>query len=1243
MLTDPQKRYGQAATRPNLSDPYEMSREMYSHEIAKGYNFGNNSPSSVNAYMQKNDANPTEMGQLYRAAEDLRDPGKPWWESLFDKVTPIFETMGIPQQIIHQLVTNGDWREAIPTWLAPDEWAKQGVHHEMLYATDVANVWSDGALDEWYKRDDILSMVGEVGLKTALFAGDIFTDPLSYVPMGVAVKVARKGLTQVAAGTSAEFSSRMALKTGKLVHAKEADDIAESFLEEATKRHAAEQSEDSLRRLEAARKHKLGTHEHLNATEFYNKSVKEGEDLIPKPPLKKDAKQKPLGKEFSEAEKAEAAKAFKGDVDDLRSTVHGIDGEVPLHNAKNLGPDDTANVSDNLALFLAGMPEEELLQRGPRISHFHNQMDITPQGVNPKNVKGVASEIKGKIEKDIARLNAKMAKGEGNADAGRKALERNKVWLESLEKGDIPEELMEWATAKGVLPSGPRFSPIEAADYASSQFGKLAGKVAGVALYPKTIMPMPPGWFNHLVREPTRVLGDASPEMRMRLMDGFKQYTYFQNYTRTETMRILRDAGIAGEGKALKGVKKAFLHGDNLSVDDVKAEELTTLMDLLYAGKPPKAGATAEDIAQYKLQQATAKGKFDEAYAKASPEMQTAHDDMRSLLDAMAVKLEIPNDMYIEGYVPHMRDLGNKFVGENMFKEGRLPPSMEGLSTKHKVFFGNLLERNGSDFDEKNIARIMDVYTRGAAHKAFMEPMMQDLSVMAHKIAAEDDSKRWLLNYTADMLDNIKGKPSSVAKLAEKVAGPNRTKLAKSAAGGMATLGYSAALTGNLRYPVMSMLQALNTTSAKYGPLRTMKAAASMFTSNGRKAVLDAGAHNELTSIYSGISSWATRLKVPGVPSIPNVEYGIRGLTYHAALGDALSAYGKKSLDEITDPDTVNAIIGAAVRETEEANHIFGVIGRPVLFNRVSKTGSMVATQFFSFPFKQTETVLNIAAENPGVFMDYLHIAGKLQQTLAHSFNIDVSDYVGVKFGADIPQIISGERQTIPTQALVNLAKFGMAAPGLATGNIVAVEEAKNALFDSLEMMVPGKTAMGQASQAFAYSAGGKRAGVEGKPWTLDVRKDRRTTLEALTMAAAGKGSFSELKFGEKQYSKGQDGLVSILSGMNTIEGKIERDIGNTMFRRSQELRATQGKLTRTLWDKVRTGDDRPEEIKALVGQLRAMGVDYKDLSQIKDRETKITYAANMDTRLREGKLRSTADRKYAKYLRDKVESRYSR
>lgn len=1249
-----------ARTRGMTPTGRELAEERESSRIAAGYVYGNGNQPSVRGYMHDGagrDVSPTQMGQYYQAAEDMHDPGKGFWEGFASSSMKVFETLAIPHQIGLQLLSGGDWRKAIPSHFAKEQWAKDGIQHEVILAKDVLNIWSDGDLDEYYQKNDVLSMAGEASIKTASFVADIFLDPLTYVPVAGAVKVLRKTLPL---GVQAEFLGKIALKTLKPTHAREGLTVGKKFLDAAEAAVKANPTDKTRRVLAAARKNHATQFDNHAAVTRFEKSAKAGEVEVPKATMPKDGNMKPLGPPWSAQEQQAAAKAYLKDHKELRNTVRSMGDDVDAHNMIAHGQDDAGQISDGLAQLIIGTHPSNVKIRAPKVSDFYNSMNLPPDGIMASSIEGhfkpaIASLIKtvsksideaDKVLKTVATppegtVFAKLSKADKQKysqwNVATRKKNQNAEWLDDL-VGDvanvkkelrrdprIPKGLIDDQGAESMLPASYRRSPLEAKDYIESQWGRAATKMVGVTLFPKAVLAAPPAWFNSLVREPSRVYAEQSPEMRARMMDGLTQYNFGLNTVRKQLDGIFQAGGIYKTGSAKQKLKGTFITNPRGTVDKEKSAQLFHLLDAEYAGLTP----TPESIAKAKI-------KFDKLAAEASPEMLQAHKEMRALFEAMGETLDLPPDRLIKGYVPRIKDMASDFMDEAWTRNGANPPDL--TPSNGKSFWGQLMARRGNstaDNVETDMVKIMDNYSRGFGRKMYIEPMNQDLIHMARLTGIADPKKQWLVSYTDQLVKNVNGAPSAINTLAAQIIGTENARLVKRSAGMFATLGYSAALTGNFRYPVMSILQSLNTTSAKFGPLRTMRGVAKMMTAKGREEVRKSGVDKEITQIYQGISSWAGRLKIPGGKSIQETEFYIRGLTYHAAMGDELAARGFKHIDDVVDAAERSSIIAFAVRETEEANHIFGAIGRPVGFSRISGTGATVATQFFSFPFKQTETLINIGLDNPGHFMDYLYMAGKIQTAAADGLNIDVSDYIGLGFVKDLPKIISGERETIPITAMDNMHKLMFALPAaVVNGDPIALRETSEAFFSSLEMLIPGTIAGDQIYRGIRELKEIHETG------SVNVRKARRSNLDAGIRALRGQGSFGELKFGELSYKKTQTGFASIFTGMNTIEAKIEREVQQVGFKRKQQVRALQVSLTDELWDITRTGNDDPRRVRQLVSQLRGVGVDYKDLTAINNRQTKIGYAANMSVKAREGLLNDTLEADFIKKTRKSIESR---
>ena len=1210
-----------------------LSGQFSGMEIANG-KFGNDNKMSVIDFMNTHSVNPTEMRSLYQAGEQLVDPQEGFLSKFMKWSAPVFETMAWLPNTINHLLTNSDIRKAVPNWIAPDKWEEEGIHNEIYTVNDVLNIWSDGRLDEWYQKEGMGHMIGEAVFKTGTFLLDVFTDPLTYVPMGNVVNIARKALPMSA---QAHFAGKVATKTMKPTHAKRAQKLAAKYYDEVTERFKVTGSEADKARQGAAHSHLLAMETNLRKVEKMHAARQKGIATnidrggapggfkLDKAPIK-------LATARGEVDALQAS--FEKNIDIMRNHIGEVSSEE-IHNIVMFGADDGMMHADAFGVLTMGGDAGSVTIRWPKFRGHYLSTTITPPEVvkgpggkmisrlraqDIKDAKTVVQKHIKEAEAELADLNVRKAAGENVEEEiirVRKRLDAKgglQDKLDKIKEGKIPDSV---DYDSSYLPASARRSPTNS-DFLEQQFGKVA-KIAGVALYPNSYMPMPAAWFNHLLREPARVFESVNPEMRMRMMNGMTMYQTYSNAVREDIRGILTRGDVL-EGGLKKKARQAIHSDANMTVNKERSEKLWELLD-----------AQARDDGE---------ALFQKLWDEADDGLRTAHDELRVVLDDMAEKLYLDMENYVTGYAPRVpiRDYSERFLDDNWFKNAELGPDWEGLPTKKEVFLGHLMERKGKDVDYiKDIAQVMDIYTRGAARKMYLEPMMQDLSIMSRETAKQLDIP-WLNGYTEMVIKNIKGSPSSVKKISEFVLGDRGTAVARGVAGKVATLGYSAALSMNMRYPIMSILQSLNTTAAQYGPLRTLKGMAAFMTPKGQKIAKMAGLDGQINQIYAGLSDWAGKLRLPGIPSISQTEFTIRGMTFHAALGDILTEYGVKNLDEITDMATRDAIIGAAARSTEEINHIFGVIGKPAVMGRVSTTGSMVATQFMSFPFKQTETLMNIAMDNPGHFMQYLHLSGKIAYAAAHDQNISVSEYVGGGYIEDLADIFRNQKRTIPMQTIDNMLKVVDGLWRASTGEgLSALYDAQNAFFKSVEMMVPAKVGLEQTGRRIEGLATITQG--DGR---VDVARNRRTNFETVVGVLTGKGSYNELRQGEKLHTKGQEDFVSVLTGMQSIKDKVSRDILEGKYKMQQMKRSKQAELTQALWDEVRTGEQNPAKIQTLVAALRQLGVQYKDLSEIDDRRTKYMYAANMAMNYR-NHLLPDGEARVERHLRRQATERHER
>jgi len=261
----------------------------------------------------------------------------------------------------------------------------------------------------------------------------------------------------------------------------------------------------------------------------------------------------------------------------------------------------------------------------------------------------------------------------------------------------------------------------------------------------------------------------------------------------------------------------------------------------------------------------------------------------------------------------------------------------------------------------------------------------------------------------------------------------------------------------------MSLVQSLNTTAARHGNLNTLRGLASMMTPSGAQAAELTGMSGRVTDLFEGFGQSLSKVAAEtrlGAPSIRDTETLIRGMTWHASVGDQLKRLGYATVSDAP-PNIQAEIIAQGIRDSYDANHLFGAMGKPAWFNRASKSGSSLLTQFFSFPFKQSEVIMDTFLDNPGNFGNYLLTAGAFSK-FAADLQIDLDDYVGVGYmndpfhrGSDLVPA------SMPVQTLLAMV---MAVDGEFNSAVSPSEQEKRILAakDAATNLIPFFTASGR-------------------------------------------------------------------------------------------------------------------------------------------------------------------------------------
>ena len=306
-----------------------------------------------------------------------------------------------------------------------------------------------------------------------------------------------------------------------------------------------------------------------------------------------------------------------------------------------------------------------------------------------------------------------------------------------------------------------------------------------------------------------------------------------------------------------------------------------------------------------------------------------------------------------------------------------------------------------------------------------------------------------------------------------------------------------------------------------------------------------AGEHAKvMDGISSAFSKTASDVRV-FAPSITDTEFMIRGVTFHASLNAQLTQMGVKSLDDIASKGVKREIVAEAMKNSEATNHVFGAIGKPVWMSRTSRSGSALATQFTSFPFKQTETLYENTQKNPGFLWDYL-VMGGMMVRYGHHANVELADYVGVGYGKSFA--VDHDVTSMPIDTMVKLLGAGKALSMDATGadRDQAVEDVK----DALSNMVPLR----------AYS----RAYTAGKAKLMDGEVRNRKTGELIRRSNT---SLLDDRTGH------QNEVIAAWTGMRSIQDVVERDVEDQQYKTRALAASRKQRLIKSMRESLRKNE----------------------------------------------------------------------
>jgi hypothetical protein len=652
-------------------------------------------------------------------------------------------------------------------------------------------------------------------------------------------------------------------------------------------------------------------------------------------------------------------------------------------------------------------------------------------------------------------------------------------------------------------PKAPR-RPFDAWEYLDKTTGNQAAKFLAMGIQPGSYMPKPGfGLNSYFVREPMRIINQEMPGtwdfMRGRLRHANAETTMLNNRMRGIFLRSgVYDVKL-GKGEKMEKVLRAVMSGRDhrpMKVNKINNKILAELLDT------PRGSDTWNNL--------IAHHGLDDAH----PLVVAADEIRKTVLDPAFVRMGLDPEDYIDGYLTHaLREL----IKPEWISNGTRAPEFNFMRGKHLAKLpGFLKDRLTSASVEFGAVESMDFYLRGFVKHMHTNPMLDELQAMVRSHVgnvAKTDAKKAanIQKYFDGMIANLNGEPSTLAKLLMDLPGGevfHRYSTRMAGAVGAAT--YSSALALNPRYPIMATLQAINTTAAEYGILRTLKGIASMADPKKRLMVRAMGLDNMHSQMFedglSAMSKMAADVGIPGIsPSITDTEFFIRGITAHASIGAQLNELGVKTLGEIADVAKRNEILAQAVRDAESINHVFGVLGKPVGHQRISRTGSAIGTQFMSFPFKQTETILAHTGRDVGFLFDYLMYSGMLVN-IGHKMNLSFGDYVGLGYMKD-HLLLKSDRVSMPAEVLgASIDYFS----SLLQLDITEKEKVAkfNAFKESLTNLIPAMTAWRARERGLRGLVEGEVRDSQGNL----IRKDINKLAEATSLITGVKGTADTIR-----------------------------------------------------------------------------------------------------------------------------------
>ena len=482
-----------------------------------------------------------------------------------------------------------------------------------------------------------------------------------------------------------------------------------------------------------------------------------------------------------------------------------------------------------------------------------------------------------------------------------------------------------------------------------------------------------------------------------RALPGFKNGKEILLNLKTGSDNMDQEAAALRElvGRIAQDAKLGEYKGPVFKVrDKAKAQQIWNLLDM-------PLDPDVEDMSGWHK-------RFKAAYDAAPPDVQRAHDGLRSLFNEKARQLGIPENLHITGYAPHLFDQSN------------LPPDLllAGKGFAHtaagKVIFHALDPRlQNKPGYSTDLMEVMDYYIHGFSRKIHMEPAFKradDLAMLSGSVGTA--------NYTRKLIDNMQGKPGLLDTFVDDLAAglTDKFKLSPAHRNMVASQGllYSGYLAGNIPFLLANLGTASLVNTSKFGIMSSARGLFQLATKEGRARAEKLGVMGEFNKLIDSVPGeklWpgmkqahAAAEKANKIGLGQHSENIARSWAVNAYLSDLERKTGK-SLVELHEAGLLDAAMRDALYASEELHHTYGPMGRIPALGRLGRVVESPGTMFLSFGPKSAEMLADKAINDQGMLMKYFAYSGALQRTAASQLGLDVGQFTGTGFvGQMLPE-----------------------------------------------------------------------------------------------------------------------------------------------------------------------------------------------------------------------------------------------